>query len=129
MRAAPQFATEPNVTPMIDVLLVLLIVFMLAVVQQRRAMDVQLPETCAASCAAGSAIVLEVLPGATYRVNQRAIAHDALAQYLTGVYRERANKVLSVAGRLGTRYADVFEAMDIARSAGVRVISAVPKGF
>jgi biopolymer transport protein TolR len=129
MSASPRFTAEPNVTPMIDVLLVLLIVFMMMVVQARLALDLQLPETCTAACSVGDAIVLEVLPGAQYRVNRQAVAHDALRRYLVDVYANRPQKVLSVTGREGARYADVFEAMDLARAAGVRVISAVPKGL
>ena len=129
MTTSARFTTEPNVTPMIDVLLVLLIVFMVAVTQSRRAMDVQLPQLCEGACAAGDAIVLEVLPHGEYRVNQQPIAHPQLGAYLTDIYAERPNKVLSVTGRSGARYSGVMEAMDVARSAGVRVISAVPKGF
>ena len=120
---------EPNVTPMIDVLLVLLIVFMVVVVQGRRTMDVQLPEPCYSGCGVGEAIVLEVLPGGTYRLNRRAVDRESLLPVLSAAYRGRPDKVLSVAGRPGAKYAEVVEAMDVARTAGVRVLSAVPKGF
>ena len=52
MTAVPQFtrSAEPNLTPMIDVLLVVIIVFMVAMVRVQRAMDVQLPEPCTALC-------------------------------------------------------------------------------
>src|SRR6185437_13122996 len=110
MTSQASFSAEPNVTPMIDVLLVLLIVFMVVIVQQRLAMDVQLPVPCAEQCSAGDAIVLEVLPGGAYRLNQQAVDHDALRQKLTTVYAGRPSKVLSIAGRAGVRYADVMEA-------------------
>ena len=67
-----------NVTPMIDVLLMLLIVFMVVTVQGRRTMDVQLPEPCLVACTAGDAIVLEVLPGGMYRLNHQPVAHAEL---------------------------------------------------
>jgi biopolymer transport protein ExbD len=129
MTASPRFTAEPNVTPMIDILLVLLIVFMMMVVQRRLALDLRIPETCSTVCSTGDAIVLEVFPGTHYRVNRQTVAHDALQRYLVGVYASRPEKVLSVTGREGARYADVFEAMDVARAAGVRVISAIPKGL
>ena len=53
-------SAELNVTPMIDVLLVLLIVFMLAVVRVHRTMDVQLPQPCGPACTGDDGIVLEV---------------------------------------------------------------------
>ena len=103
---------EPNVTPMIDVLLVLLIVFMMVASQVHRSIDVQLPEPCVGGCTGAPAIVLEVLPGPSYRLNQRAIP----------------DKKIQVAGRVGVRYADVVNAMDVAKSAGATVIGIVPKG-
>ena len=123
------YTTEPNVTPMIDVLLVLLIAFMIMVTQMRHSMDVQLPQPCRDFCAGGDAIVLEVLPGAAYRVNQKPVDHAALQGYLAALYQQRPDKVIAVAGRPGALYNEVIEAMDVARSAGVRVISAVPKGL
>jgi biopolymer transport protein TolR len=129
MSASIRHVAEPNVTPMIDVLLVLLIVFMVMVVQGRRTLDVQLPETCTGACGAGDAIVLEVLGAGDYRLNQRPVSRGALHQVLTNVYAGRPNKILSVTGRSGASYGQVMGAMDVARSAGVRVISTVPKGF
>jgi biopolymer transport protein ExbD len=121
---------EPNVTPMIDVMLVLIIVFMVVVIQGRRTMDVQLPEQCVeATCGAGEAIVLEVLGRADFRLNQRPVRGDSLLQVLTSVYAGRPNKVLSITGRPGATYANVMDAMDVAREAGVRVLSTVPKGL
>ena len=119
---------EPNVTPMIDVLLVLIITFMVLIAGGRRAMDVQLPDECQTSCIGGEAIVLEVLGGGTYRLNQQSVDRASLRGVLAGVYANRPMKVLSVTGRGGARYGEVMEAMDIARAAGVRVISALPKG-
>ena len=82
-------SAEPNFTPMIDVLLVLLIVFMLAVVQVHRTMDVQLPQPCGNPCdAPGDAIVLEILPGPSYRLNGSEVKPDELRDHLTKV-RER----------------------------------------
>ena len=119
---------EPNDTPMIDVLLVLLIVFMMVAIQVHRSIDVQLPEPCVGGCTGAPAIVLEVLPGPGYRLNQRAIAAPNLLAELTATYRGRPDKKIQVAGRVGVRYADVVNAMDVAKSAGATVIGIVPKG-
>jgi len=119
---------EPNITPMIDVLLVLLIVFMMMAVQVHRSIDVQLPEPCIGACTSGAPpIVLEVLPGPTYRLNQRLIAGTSLLGELATTYRGRPDKKIQVAGRPGVRYADVVNAMDIAKSAGATVIGIMPK--
>ena len=121
-------SAEPNVTPMIDVLLVLLIVFMLAVVQVHRTMDVQLPQPCGNRCdAPGDAIVLEILPGPSYRLNGSEVKPDELRDRLTAVYAGRPNKTIGVAGARGVSYDDVMSSMDVAKSAGVTVIGIVPR--
>ena len=118
---------EPNITPMIDVLLVLLIVFMMMAVQVHRSVDVQLPEPCVGGCGGAPAIVLEVLPGPTYRLNPRPIQGSDLLAELTATYRGRPDKTIQVAGKTGVRYSDVVNAMDVAKSAGATVIGIVPK--
>jgi biopolymer transport protein ExbD len=120
-------SAEPNVTPMIDVLLVLLIVFMIVVVQVHHSMDVVLPQPCATGCDGGDAIVLEILPGPTYRLNGSPIPPANLRARLTSVYAGRPTKIIQVAGVPGVRYDDVMAAMDLAKSAGVTVIGITPR--
>jgi biopolymer transport protein TolR len=120
-------SAEPNVTPMIDVLLVLLIVFMVAVVQVHHSMDVVLPEACAAGCEGGDAIVLEILPGPEYRLNGSPIPRSGLRERLTSAYAGRPSKIIQVAGVRGVRYDEVMSAMDVAKSAGVKVIGIMPR--
>jgi biopolymer transport protein TolR len=120
-------SAEPNLTPMIDVLLVLLIVFMVAAVRVRRTIDAQLPEVCAGVCESTQQIVLEILPGPRYRINQRDVATGDLLPQLQNIYGVRPEKTIQVAGYPGTRYDDVVGAMDVAKSAGVQVIGIAPK--
>src|ERR1700712_5711236 len=117
----PMPTAEPNITPMIDVLLVLLIIFMMAI-PQMRTIDASLPQPCVGACAGGDAIVLEVMPGPSYRLNHQPVASSELLAHLSGVYRDRPEKIIQIAGHPGVSYADVVSAMDIAKSAGVRVI-------
>jgi biopolymer transport protein ExbD len=114
--------SELNVTPMLDVLLVLLIIFMAVSIQVHRTIDANLPVPCPGTCDGPPTIVLEVLPGPEYRVNQHAVASDQLLQYLLDIYRGRPEKIIQVAGYPTVRYADVVAAMDIAKSAGVVAI-------
>lgn len=115
-------SAEPNVTPMIDVLLVLLIVFMTIVMQVHHTMDVQLPMPCAGNCDGDAPIVLEIAPGPTYRINSVRVTRSDLAAQLRAIYASRPEKIIQVAGRAGVRYDDVMNAMDIAKGAGVKVI-------
>jgi len=107
---------EPNVTPMIDVLLVLLIVFMMVAVQMHHSIDVQLPEPRVGPSATAPAIVLEVLPGPTYRLNQRPIAKPNLLAELTATYRGRPDKTLQVAGAAVAQFPRLLETHREARA-------------
>ncbi len=123
--AAPRMQADPNVTPMIDVLMVLLIIFMVIVPTSRRALDVQLPSQQGA--ADGGAIVLEVGPGDHLAVNRQPVPLAALGSRLRAIYAGRPDKVITVHGDGRARYEEVVAAMDSARGAGVRVISLDPR--
>ena len=124
---AVALSSDLNVTPMLDVLLVLLVIFM-ASVQRLKTMDVMLPVPCTGACRGDDLpIVLEVLPQNQFRLNSAALSARELEGRLRAVYAGRPNKVLQVAGARTARYQDVMWAMDVARSAGVRVIG-IPSG-
>ncbi len=121
---------EPNVTPMIDVLLVLLIIFMMIIPLSRKAIDVQLPDPTPDKTPPKSKpdqIVLEVLPGPTFQVNKKPVDKAGLGQYLKETYDPRPEKILFIKGDPDVTYQDVIFAMDVARGAGVLVIGATPK--
>ena len=119
--------SELNVTPMLDVLLVLLVIFMAASVAVHHTVDVSLPQRCADICDGSNPITLEVLPGPTFRLNGTPIASAALAQTLRDVYDGRPEKIMYVSGQPGVSYETVVTAIDVARSNGVRVIGISPK--
>ena len=121
---------EIKVTPMIDVLLVLLIIFMMVIPMSRKAIDLQLPDPTPDNTNSGpppSQIVLEVLPGNVYRVNTQPIAKNDLQKKLKEIYDPRPEKIIFVKGDPAVKYSDVIYAMDVARGAGVKVIGVPPK--
>jgi biopolymer transport protein TolR len=116
---------EPNVTPMIDVLMVLLIIFMFMVPASQRATYVNLPAD--EKGGPGAAIVLEVGPRGRLALNRQPVAPDQLAARLHAVYDGRPDKVLTIRGDRAATYQDVVTAIDVARGAGIRVIGLDPR--
>ena len=121
---------EINVTPMIDVLLVLLIIFMMVIPMSRKAIDLQLPDPTPDNTNQGpppSQIVMEVLPGNTFKINSQPVSKTELGRKLKEIYDPRPEKIIFVKGDPSVKYQDVIAAMDVARGAGVKVIATVPK--
>jgi biopolymer transport protein ExbD len=118
--------TDPNVVPMIDVLLVLLIIFMLGVVVlQRRAFDLQLPEE--GSDAPGAPpLILSISKGPHYTLNGRELPSGTLESSLRDIFRDRSEKILFVKGERSLSYQEVVRAFDAARGAGIDVTAIVP---
>ena len=123
LRFTPAINGEINVTPMIDVLLVLLIIFMAAIPSMRKSVDVQLPDRSARRVDEGSpSIVLELDATGRYSINKSPVPHDQLAARLHSIYDARNEKVLFVQGNGKLKYGQIVEAMDVARGAGVKVL-------
>ena len=117
---------EPNVTPFLDVLLVLLILFMFLTVNQRKAIHTQLPDPNGTG-GGTPPIVLEVRPNATYTINMQAVRGDELADRLREIYAGRPTKTIMVRGAAGVTFQDVVTAVDVAKGAGVVAIGLAPR--
>ena len=122
--------SDPNVTPMIDVLMVLLIIFMVIVPSSRKAIDVQLPDPNPQPSTAtnSSQIVLSVHPGGQYEINKEPATAATLASRLKQIYDPRPDKIIFIKGDPNVTFQDIIKAMDVSRGAGVKVIGFTPKG-
>ncbi len=123
-------SAEPNVVPMIDILLVLLIIFMIMQPMLRKAIDLQLPDPTPQVAPANpnvNQIVLEVLPGEQFSINKESVTKDRLPARLKEIYDPRPDKIIFIKGDPKVKYQDVIYAMDVSRGAGVKVIGVPPK--
>ena len=114
--------SEMNVTPFLDILLVLLILFMYLCLSQQKVLTAHLPDPSARATDNTPAIVLEVRPNAMYAINTTPVSRSELANRLRSIYDGRPTKTIMVRGTPGIRYQDVVTAVDIARGAGVVAI-------
>jgi len=130
--AAPDLAPTPrsggvtaiNVTPLIDVLLVLLVVGLVSFGMSRRSLAVTLPPD-AGSPTIVNPIVLELASDGGYRLNGQVIPLGQLPDQLAAVYRTRPVKILFIKTGSERSYQEFIQAADLARGAGVVTIAAL----
>ena len=122
-------AAAINVTPMIDVLLVLLIIFMVVQQGMRKGIDASVPPPRDATPPVDdpTTIVLEVLGGGRYAINRQPVGTEGLESAVARVFAGRPRKVLFVKGGEGLTYGEVVAAVDAGRAAGVQVVGLVPR--
>ena len=113
---------EMNVTPMLDVLLVLIIAFM-TMLSLRRTIEAELPDPKTLAAEGNAvALVLEVGPNGYYALNREVVPASGLGARIESVYAERSDKRIILQGARNAMYHEVIRAMDVARGAGVTVI-------
>lgn len=121
---------EPNVVPLCDVLLVLLIIFMVITPMIQKGVDVKLPDTTTEqSSAPVGVIVMTLHKNMKVDINQRYMDFDLVQNELRAIYAPRQDKTIFIRADARILYSKVIELMDIARGAGVEVLGIIPEYF
>ena len=121
---------EPNVGPLCDVLLVLLIIFMVITPSVQRGMDVRLPETTSDSSATPAGVIVMTLhKNGKVDLNGQYYEIELLRSALEGIYAPRQDKTIFIRAEAGHPLRRVIDIIDIARGAGVEVLGIIPEYF
>jgi biopolymer transport protein ExbD len=111
---------EINVTPLVDVMLVLLVIFMVVTPMLRLELPIDLPETKSGTPAEqANQVMLTAGSDGTLMLNGTPVAKDALESMIRDLFAQREDRIIFLEADRGLPYSTVVDLMDTCRAAGV----------